>query len=428
MARPQNRHSEAGLKADRFHPLVDHSPDAIYVLQNGRLVHINATLLRWLGAETRHQIFRREQSDFVDPKAIRAICAGIATLRDVGDTTEPVEAQIVRLDGTTMSVEAVAVLTLWDGEPACQVVLRDVSARKATRPGQQFETMLELLEEGVVVMRNDGCIKFVNRAAKRMLGLGPEHLGSDLATRAASLPLYDENGMPVPDELRPAVRAFRTGEPFSRQVYALDLPNGTRRWLMLSGRLVKLHDSETTDMLISFSDVTAQRAAVERLVHQANHDPLTGLPNRGYVLRRIANALEATDRARLRAVLFIDLDDLKTTNDTLGHEAGDDLLRAAAARLRHVSAPGDVVGRHGGDEFVALVFGTATRGELEGLLSRLRVALAEPVAIADTTTPIRASVGLVEVDRDDERTAVDILRDADRAMYKAKRAGRGRCC
>ena len=228
--------------------------------------------------------------------------------------------------------------------------------------------------------------------------------------------------MPVPDELRPGVRAFRTAASL-QQIYALDLPSGERRWLLMSGRLVKLPDSTTTDMLVSFSDVTAQRAAVEQLVHQANHDPLTGLPNRGYVLRRITEAL-ADGGAPLRAVLFIDLDDLKTTNDTLGHQAGHALLRAAAARLRQAVGPGDVVGRHGGDEFIALVFGTATRDELDGLVDRLRVALAEPVAIADTTTPIRASVGLVEVDRNDQRAAEEILREADRAMYKAKWAGR----
>ncbi len=121
------------------------------------------------------------------------------------------------------------------------------------------------------------------------------------------------------------------------------------------------------------------------------------------MLRRITEALAATDGARLSAVLFTDLDDLKATNDTLGHEAGDNLLGAAAARLRQAVGPGDVVGRHGGDEFVVLLFGETTRDDLNALVDRLRVQLAEPVVIAETTTPIRASVGLVEVHLDDER-------------------------
>jgi diguanylate cyclase (GGDEF)-like protein len=148
------------------------------------------------------------------------------------------------------------------------------------------------------------------------------------------------------------------------------------------------------------------------------------LPNGGFWLRRGGGAPEASDAAPLCAVLFIDLDDLKTTNDTLGHTAGDDLLRAAAARLQQAVDPDDVVGRHGGDEFVVLLFGDATRDELEVLVDRLRIELAKPVDIADTTIPVRASVGLVEVHRDDNRTAEEILREADRAMYKAKRAAR----
>jgi diguanylate cyclase (GGDEF)-like protein len=303
---------------------------------------------------------------------------------------------------------------------------KDESARVGVRDQAErfFETIVELLDDGIIVMRNDGSVKFVNPAARRILGLEPEHTLADFATRAALLPLFDADGVPVPNELR-AVGQLRLPLSFSRQIYAVDLPNGERRWLLINGCPVRLDDSDDVDALISFSDVTSQHAAVERLMHQANHDPLTGLPNRAYVLRRITEALAATDGVRLRAVLFIDLDDLKTTNDTLGHDAGDELLRAAAARLRQGAGPADVVGRHGGDEFVVLIFGTATRGGLTALVERLRSRLAEPVVVADTKTPIRASVGLVEVDDDDNRTAEEILRDADRAMYAAKRAGRG---
>jgi diguanylate cyclase (GGDEF)-like protein len=198
--------------------------------------------------------------------------------------------------------------------------------------------------------------------------------------------------------------------------------------MLASGCVLDPDDPAHSEGLFSYSDVTAERAAVKQLIHQANHDPLTGLPNRGFVLRRIAEALAATGGARLCAVLFIDLDDLKTTNDTLGHQAGDDLLGAAAARLRQAVGPGDVVGRHGGDEFVVLLFGAATRDKIHALVDRLRVQLAEPVVIADTTIPIRASVGLVQVRRDDKRTAEEILRDADSAMYKAKRSRRGNAC
>ena len=307
---------------------------------------------------------------------------------------------------------------------------RSLSAQKPARDppcrgDSHFKAFLELLDDGVIVLRKDGTITYLNPAAKRIVGLGPECRAADYATWTEALPIFDADGTPIPPQKRPVARLFRTGVAYSKEVYGTELPNGERRWLLASGCLLDPDDPAHSEGIFSYSDITTERAAVERLVYQANHDPLTGLPNRGFVLRRITEALAGTDGAGLCAVLFIDLDDLKTTNDTLGHEAGDDLLGAAAARLRQAVGPRDVVGRHGGDEFVALLFGETTRGELNALVDRLRVRLAEPVVIAGTTAPIRASVGLVEVHRDERRAAEEILRDADRAMYKAKRAGRG---
>lgn len=426
MARLDNQQTDDGLTGEQFRWLVDHSPDAICVLKDGCLVYVNAAAVRSMAAETSEHLVGRHITEFVNPEAIPPMWAGIAALQKLGDASNPTEAQILRSDATTLTVEAVWVLTVWDDEPAYQVVFRDVSAHDTLRRAEsRFEAVVQALDDGVVVMRNDGHIKFINPAAMRILGLEPEDRAGDFATMATTLPICDAEGKPVPTELRPAELALRTGVAFSRQVYGTDLPNGERRWLLASGRMMKPAAPAPSDLLISFSDITADRVAMEGLIHQANHDPLTELPNRGFVLRRITEALAATDGAQLRAVLFIDLDDLKSTNDTLGHKAGDDLLRAAAARLREAVGPGDVVGRHGGDEFVVLIFGAATRGKLDGLADRLRILLAEPVAVGSTAIPIRASVGIVKVRRGDKRTAEEILRDADRAMYKAKRASRG---
>ena len=306
---------------------------------------------------------------------------------------------------------------------ADQLTVRDVTVSNAAQD-QDFEAIVHMLDEGVVIMRPDGRLKYINPAARQMYDLGSERAAADFVKQAATSPCYTADGERVPPDLHPAALAFRTGMSFTKEIYGMDLPSGERRWLLASGRPLNPGDPDS-DVLVSFSDITAEREDLDRLVYQANHDPLTGLPNRAYVLRRIAEALASPDRGRLRAVLFIDLDDLKTTNDTMGHQAGDDLLNAAATRLRQAVGPADVVGRHGGDEFVLLIYGDVTRGDLDGLVSRLRVRLAQPVNIAETTVRILASVGIVEVHRDDRRRAEEILHDADNAMYKAKRAGRG---
>ncbi len=123
-------------------------------------------------------------------------------------------------------------------------------------------------------------------------------------------------------------------------------------------------------------------------------------------------------------MLFIDIDELKATNDTFGHTAGDELLRAAARRLRNIVAAEDVVGRMGGDEFVVLVFRDITHREVDDMADLLRRELYAPTIPDVSRGAIHASIGVVEVELDDQRTSYEILRDADRAMYRAKRARR----
>jgi len=300
-----------------------------------------------------------------------------------------------------------------------QPAVRDVITSNGARE-REFEAIVQMLGEGVVVFRADGSPKYINPAALQICGLA-ERDATEFFEHAGTSPWYYGDGTRMPAELCPL--AFGTSVMFTRDIYGVELPSGERRWLFLSVRPLIPVDP-FSDILVTFSDITAEREDFYRLIRRASHDPLTGLPNRSVVLRRIAKALESTDRRRLRAVLFIDLDDLKTTNDTMGHDAGDCLLNAAATRLRQSIGPVDLVARHGGDEFVVLICGHAKHHQLNAWVSRLRARLAEPVTIAGTSIPLRASVGLVEVDRGDRRGAEEILRAADRAMYEAKRAGR----
>jgi diguanylate cyclase (GGDEF)-like protein len=172
-------------------------------------------------------------------------------------------------------------------------------------------------------------------------------------------------------------------------------------------------------------EVSTQRTASERLAHQATHDALTGLPNRAYVLARISDSLTRRGEGALSAVLFIDLDKFKDINDSLGHEAGDTVLRTAAQRLQRAIRPNDMVARLGGDEFVALLFGPATSDVLDHISERLHSTLAAPMRLGGATVTVSASIGIAQVGERDERDAAAILNDADLAMYAAKADGPG---
>ncbi|MGV8968271.1 MAG: putative bifunctional diguanylate cyclase/phosphodiesterase [Cellulomonas sp.] len=173
-------------------------------------------------------------------------------------------------------------------------------------------------------------------------------------------------------------------------------------------------------------EVKERQSLQDVLAHQAAHDPLTELANRTSLLELLSAALHRGQRAEsLVGVLFIDLDHFKAVNDTLGHRAGDDVLRVAAARMRDLVRAGDTVGRLGGDEFVIVVEPLNNPGDLVELAARVIAILSEPMPIGDRTVVIGASVGIA-VNPDGATDANQLLHHADVAAYRAKAAGRGR--
>lgn len=166
-------------------------------------------------------------------------------------------------------------------------------------------------------------------------------------------------------------------------------------------------------------------AAEAVLDHQANHDDLTGLPNRAMLGRRLQAMIAAAgaDGCEL-ALMFVDLDDFKQVNDTAGHAVGDQLLVTISQRLREEVGPGDVVARMGGDEFVVLTTGCADQAAVESLAGRIVAAVTQPVMLANQIVHSSASIGIAMLGPDDE--ASDLLRNADLALYRAKDDGRRR--
>jgi diguanylate cyclase (GGDEF)-like protein len=162
--------------------------------------------------------------------------------------------------------------------------------------------------------------------------------------------------------------------------------------------------------------------AEARLVHLAYHDPLTDLANRTRLIEDLAEALRGP--APL-ALLFLDLDDFKAVNDTLGHETGDQLLVEVAARLRSCAPEDATVARHGGDEFTILLPDPTGPAEPTRVAARMLAALATPADLGPRQVTIPASIGIVRR-RAEHRTPADLLRDADAALYRAKDDGRGR--
>jgi diguanylate cyclase (GGDEF)-like protein len=184
-------------------------------------------------------------------------------------------------------------------------------------------------------------------------------------------------------------------------------------------------DPTVRGIVLNTRDVSERKRLEEQLTHQAFHDPLTGLANRALFRDRVSHALALAQRqAHPITVLFLDLDDFKRVNDSLGHAEGDRLLIAAAERFLSCARAADTVARLGGDEFAILIEHAAEPDGRGELLERLGTAMGHPFTLSGNQVQVTASIGLATAAMGD--TADDLLRNADVAMYAAKRRGKGR--
>ncbi|MDO8391538.1 MAG: EAL domain-containing protein [Actinomycetota bacterium] len=205
----------------------------------------------------------------------------------------------------------------------------------------------------------------------------------------------------------------------------LRVRHSSGRQLWLSARMVNLtHDPDVRGAVVNLHDISDRKRAEAELSHQAFHDGLTDLANRALFTNRVEHALRRKARSGLDvAVIFLDLDGFKTVNDSLGHGAGDELLKEVATRLTQAVRPADTVARLGGDEFAILIEQSHNPvEESEGVAERILQSLSLPIELATQSVTVSASFGIAA--GDENSTAGSMLRDADVAMYRAKTAGR----
>lgn len=261
-----------------------------------------------------------------------------------------------------------------------------------------------------------GRIIEVNAAFAEMLGYRPEEMCGMLVTDLAHP--EDESGM---WELYGALMAG--GCDSVRLEKAYPHRDGHAVWTNLNVSLIRDQRGAPQYTLVLVEDISEQRALQASLRYRAHHDQLTGLANRSRFFDALAEAFAAGDSGV--GLCYVDLDHFKTVNDTYGHAVGDELLVAAAARLREcVTEPGQLVARMGGDEFVILVPDPAHPGDVAALAETVLAAFSEPFDINGQRLRVSASVGVME-ERPDRADADEFMQAADTSMYWAKSAGRG---
>ena len=312
-------------------------------------------------------------------------------------------------------------LALHDNRLLARGLEHKVEARTAelARREERFRHLVQNSSDVIFLLDADFKISFVTESAGRILGQAPHQL----AGHSFSELLDPEERSGVERLLSEALT-----RPGSNVRVEHRMRHSAVRWLQSETIIANLLDSPGVGSLVlTARDVTQRKGLEDRLRELAFHDPLTGLPNRTLFRDRLMQALERWKATQQQcAVMLLDLDSFKSVNDSLGHGAGDQLLKETASRIISAVRGEDTVARAGGDEFTILLHGIEGPGQALEVADRVRATVAHPFVLAGRNMTIQVSIG-VAVAGQQAATGDELLRDADVAMYTAKTAGGGRC-
>ncbi|OAN53719.1 signal transduction protein [Paramagnetospirillum marisnigri] len=399
---------------DRFRRLSDVATEAICIHFEGKIIDFNRafeTLFRY----SREEFLSMWAWDVIDPRDIPRAKEMVRLQYE-----DPYEVRGLRKDGSIFPMEIYSKHSKM-GEKSVRVTsIRDLTQRKqAEETVRLLSQAVEQSPVGVMVVDGAGMVQYVNSAHAEI-----SHHPVETVVGRPLVQMFPAKARGVVEEMW---RTLSGGGDWRGEVQS-QAKGGPSSWLQVRASRVATPGEDATHFLIVMEDVTVRKEQERRLQHQALFDGLTDLPNRTQALDRLSHDIEtARDADRKVALLFVDLDEFKSINDSLGHEYGDELLVLASERLRRAAGSGAMVARFGGDEFLVIM------GDIEGAAAAEVVAAAiveefsSPFGISRRDLIATASIGLA-IYPDDGRTPQTLLRNADTAMYQAKLGGRNRYC
>ena len=381
-----------------------------------------ASLAKGKGGFTEYPTPRGAQVATFDP--IRLGGWGALTTQSSAEFYGPIRSGILRVEEALILIFVVAA-----GVIAVFVHRRHVALRREMRTmnelaeaRERFRHAFEKTPVGMALIgvqgNSTGRFLQVNQALCQLTGFTV----GELLEREFTDLVHPDNA----DTVRTAAERLFSGDSSFELEIRMATSSGSWRWARLHGSLIRDTAGRPLYGVAHIEDVSGRKAAEQRLAHLALHDPLTNLANRVLVAEKLSDALAAagTNAAQV-GVLYLDLDNFKHINDRLGHDTGDRVLREVAERLRGAVRPEDTPGRLGGDEFVVVCTGLKDPAAVLAVAERIEEAISAPMRVDGSVFRVSVSTG-ISIGGGADTYADQLLRDADAAMYLAKRNGRGR--
>lgn len=406
-------HSASG---NRYQQIFTHGATATFLFRatDGRLLEANQAawaLLEWEQAEISCRgVIATLAEDLSWEAFVAAInlepgVAVVHRLRRADGSEFPVEARASRVD------DGLETVIHYSCQPCCLHL--DV------RRGNDLRKLSMAVEQSpvsVIITDRNGLIEYVNPSFERISGYTREEaLGRN--------PRFLKSGMTPPERYAEMWQTLQEGNIWYGELHNRR-KNGETYWEAVSIAPVRDDSGRVTHYVAVKEDATLRKLFEQRLLHELNHDPLTGLPNRSLAMDRLSQAVKRAARERNQVgLLFVDLDSFKRVNDALGHEVGDGIILETSRRLQESVRQVDTVARYGGDEFLVILPDLRQPVDAERVIQKIQAACRTPFDVQGAPIFLTTSIGITTYPSDGEDPFV-LLRNADAAMHAAKQAGR----
>ena len=418
----RRKRAEAALREseERYRSLFEDVPVGVYRISlSGEIVHCNRAVVELLGYPNRKRLLGTDSGELYSEKED---LEAWKTMMQFEGRVVNFEVRIRRFDGSRVWARSHATAIREGGKVVgYRGTVEDITDRKLAEDAlrtseERFRSLVQNASDMISILDSEAKIVYASPSSQRILGTQPtDSLG-------------DHGFDLIHPKDRPRVQSMfddLLSKPGKSSTAEYRIRHTEGAWRVLESSMTNLlHNPAVSGVVVNSRDVSDRKRAEDRLLHDALHDALTGLPNRTLFMDRLAHCLDRRSRlATYRcAVLFLDLDRFKMINDSLGHAAGDRLLTHVSARLKACLRPSDTLARLGGDEFAILLDDVKDASNAVRVAQRIQAELEVPFSLDGREIYSTASIGIAISDR--HSGPEDVLRDADTAMYRAKGQGR----